>query len=134
MTKERKGKILNIKLGEDKLRRIPRSFETIFRMVQTPVDDKDNPDDDETFKLHTLQTVDVETTAIVDEGRAVCINGDFDISLEDDWVEDTWREKEDAVMAWRHATDLQIKKAEKVLGKVEQVLSALRTSRDEEQY
>ena len=136
----RKGKIVTIKLGEDKLKRVPHVFETIYRMVKTPVDDKDNPDDDETFFLHTLQTVDVEGVAVVDGGKAVCINGDFDISLEDEDDEEkysvnkTWRDKEEAIEVWAYLTDLQLKRAEKLQQKIEEVVNCLRTSKDERQY
>ena len=129
-----KGKVITIKLGEDKRKDIPQVFETVYRMVKTPIDDRDNPDDDETFCIHTLQTVDVEGVTIVDNGRAVCINGDFEIDLEDGAVKETWRDQEEAVEEWELLTNLQIKKAEKVEDKIKHILTTLRTSKEEKQY
>jgi hypothetical protein len=134
MKDTRKGKIVTIRLGADKLEKVPKCFETIYRMVKTPVDDKDNPDDDETFFLHTLQTVDVEGTAIIDGGKAVSINGDFEISLEDNAKNDIWRDKEEAIAEWEYLTDLQVKRAEKVEDKIKHILNTLRTSKEERQY
>jgi|WetSurMetagenome_2_1015567.scaffolds.fasta_scaffold58587_5 hypothetical protein len=134
MKDTRKGKIITVKLGVGAMDKIPKCFETIYRMVKTPVDDKDNPDDDETFCLHTLQTVDVEGTVVIDGGRAVSINGDFEISLDVDAKNDTWRDKEEAIKEWEYLTNLQIKKAEKAEDKIKHILGALRMSKEDRQF
>ena len=107
-------------------------------MVKTPVSDDDTLQD-ETFVLHTLQTVEVEGVTIVDGGRAVNINGDFDISLEDDdedkfSPDNTWKDKDEAIQVWEYLTKLQLEKAEKLQDKINSVVSCLQTSLKEEQY
>jgi hypothetical protein len=134
MKDTRKGKLITIKLGEDKKRLIPRVFDTIYRMVKTPVSDDDNPDDDETFVLNTLQTVEVEGVTIIDSGRAVNVNGEFEISLEDDAKNEVWADKDEAIAEWEYRTNLQLKRAEELQKKVDHIVNALRTSKEEKQY
>lgn len=134
-TKSRKGQVVTIKIGEDKKKRIPRVFDTIYKMVKTPVDD-----DDETFNLHTLRTIDVEGVTIVDGGRAVNINGDFDISLEDEndderfSADKVWADKDEAVTVWEYLTKLQLDKAEARQARINNVVNCLRDSLNERQY
>lgn len=136
--KDRKGTIITI--GEDKRKRIPQVFDTIFKMERTPVSDEDNPDKDETFNLHTLRTIDVEGVVAVPGKKAVNVNGEFDINLEDDDDDNdfspnkVWADKSEAITAWEYLTDLEVKRAEKLQKKVEQIVNTLRTSQEERQY
>jgi hypothetical protein len=129
-----KTKLVTIKLGEDIRKRIPKAGDTIYRIVKTPTSDEDNPDDDETFFTRTLETVDVEGTRLVDGGKAVDINGDFEISLDPEEKPEVWTDQEDAIAEWAYQTELEIKRCEKLEEKVNHILGALRTSRDEKQY
>jgi hypothetical protein len=141
MSKE-KAKIINVKvkLGEDKKRRIPRVLDTIYRIIKTPVCDDDNPDDDETLFTRTLETVDVEGVTVVDNGRAVNVNGDFEISLEDEDDDEKysdkkiWAEKEEAIAVWEHNTELELKEAKKRQEKYDHIVTHLQRNLDEKQY
>jgi hypothetical protein len=136
----RKSKIITVKIGEDKKSRIPRVLDTIYRMVKTPVSDEDNPDDDQTLFQRTLQTVEVEGVTVVDGGRAVNVNGDFEISLEDEDDEERfsdkkiWANKEEALFVWEHNTEIELKEAKKRLDKYTHAFNFLQTNLDEKQY
>jgi hypothetical protein len=109
-------------------------------MVKTPVDDSDNPDEDETFLTHTLRTVDVEGVNIVDDGRAVSVNGEFEISLEDEDDEERyssnkiWANKEEAIEVWEFLTNQQLERAKKLQDKMNHIVNHLQTNLDEKQY
>jgi hypothetical protein len=139
---KRNTKLINVELNSEARRRIPSVFEVIYKMVKTPIDDRDNPDDDETFCVHTLKTIDVESVVVVDEGQTISINNEIDIpvaSLLEDKEEDystskIWRDKEEAKKAWAYLTDLQIKKAEKERDKIEKILGTLNFSKEERAF
>jgi hypothetical protein len=135
----RKATILTI--GEDKRKRVPQLFTDVYKIEATAVDDNDDVARDETFKLHTLRTVYVEGTAIVDGGKAVSVNGDFDVSLEDDPDETeasvrdrVYADKDEAIAAWEFLTNIQLEKAEKMFKKMEETLNSIRLSKEDRQY
>lgn len=137
--KGRKGSIVTI--GTDKMKRIPRVFETIFKLEQTPVTDGEDVNSDETFKLHTLRTIDVEGVTRVPGKAAVSINGEFEISLEDDGEESekdilnkAYGDKDEAIKAWAYLTELQLEKAKAMKAKIDLTVATLQTSKDENQY
>jgi hypothetical protein len=136
----RKTKLINVKIGEDKRKRIPQVFSTIFKMIRVPVCDDDNPDDDETYFSHSLDTIDVEGVIIVNNGKAVRVNGDFDISLEDEeedeksLVKKIWADQDEAIEAWRFITKLQLDKAEKQKEKLVHIINHLTENLEKDQY
>lgn len=137
--KGRKGTIITI--GENQRKRIPQVFDTIFKVVQTPVSDEDDLEKDDTFRLHTLRTIDVEGVTVIPGRKAVNVNGDFDIDLEEDGdledkdlVNKVFADKEEAIAAWAYLTKLQLDRAEKLRAKVEATVNTLRTSFEERQY
>ena len=137
--KNRKGTIIT--LGVDKMKRIPRVFETIYKLEQTPADDNDDLEKDETLRLHTLRTIDVEGVTKVPGKNAVNVNGDFDISLEDDDDETendilnkVYADRDEAIAAWAYLTDLQVEKARKMKEKYDQILVMIETSKNERQF
>jgi hypothetical protein len=134
MTEKRKAKVVTIKLGEDIRKSIPKAGDTIYRIVKTPAADGDNPDEDETFFLRTLETVDVEGTRLVDGGKAVDINGDFEISLDLEEKPDVWTDEDDAIAEWLFQTEQECQRAEKAQDKLNHIVNALQTSRDEKQF
>ena len=137
-----KATIVNVKvkLGEDKKKRIPRVLDTIYRMIKTPASDDDNPDDDETLCIRTLETVDVEGVTVVDNGRAVNVNGDFEISLEDEDEQERysdnkiWADRGEAIHVWAHNTEAEIERSEEKMKKFTSIYNTLKRSREEEQY
>ena len=133
-TSERKGKVVTLKLGEDMRKRIPKVGDVIYRIIKTPACDDDNPDDDETFFLRTLETVDVEGTHINHSNKTVEINGDFDISLDPEDKPEVWTDEEDAIAEWFFQTDLELKRAVNLQVKMNHIVNALQTSKDEKQY
>ena len=136
----RAGKIIT--LGKNRRAKFPTVFDTVYRIKTDAVTDEEDVDKDETFKLHTLVTVDVEGVTIVDGGRAVSINGEFEISAEEDGVgsdeeelrDKTWSDKDEAIAAWLLLTEAQIKRCKKMKDKIDQTLVTLETSRDDRQY
>jgi hypothetical protein len=134
----RKGKVITL-TGEQK-DRIPRVFDTIYRIILTAVTDGEDVDRDETARLHTLRTIEVEGVVVVDGGKAVSINGEFEIptepkpSDEENLLETVFVRKEEAINAWRYLTKLQLDKFEKEQEKINKTVTALRTSLEEEQY
>ena len=137
--KSRKGTIITI--GENQRKRIPQVFDTIFKIVQTPVTDNEDLENDDTFRLHTLRTIDVEGVTVIPGRKAVNVNGDFDIDLEEDsdledkdLVNKVFADKEEAIAAWGYLTKLQLDKAESLRAKIEETVNMLRTSLDDRQY
>jgi hypothetical protein len=135
----RKASILTI--GADKRKRIPQLFSDVYKIEATAAADEDDVARDETFKLHTLRTVFVEGLTIVNNGKGVNVNGDFDISLDDDSDETeasvrekVYADKDEAIAAWEFLTNIQLEKAEKMFTKMENTLNAIRTSKEERQY
>ncbi|MBE3086141.1 MAG: hypothetical protein IMZ64_07990 [Bacteroidetes bacterium] len=136
----RAGKIIT--LGKNRRAKFPTVFDTVYRIKTDAVADEEDVDKDETFKLHTLVTVDVEGVTIVDGGRAVSINGEFEISAEEDGVgsdeeelrDKTWSDKDEAIAAWLLLTEAQIRRCKKMKDKIDQTLVTLETSRDDRQY
>lgn len=137
----RKGKIVNIVLGENQKRRIPQVFDTVFKIEQTAVTDGEDLANDETFRLHTLRTIDVEGVTRIPGKLAVNINGDFDINLDDDGeqsekdlLDKVFADKEEAIAAWNLLTKLQVERAEALQAKINETVTMLRTSLEERQY
>ena len=139
---EKKGrKATIVTIGVDQRRRIPQVFDTIFKIEQTPVTDGENIDDDETFRLHSLRTIDVEGVTVVPGKRAVNVNGDFDINLDDDGEENekdllskVFADKDEAIAAWGYLSKLQLERAEKLQEKINETVNCLRTSIEDRQY
>jgi hypothetical protein len=132
----RKGKVIT--LGADKMKLIPRCMDNIYKIDAVPVTDGENLEKDETLRLHTLRTVLVEGTSVVDGGRAININGEFEISLEDDSDESlsskTYADKDEAVAAWKTLTKAQYERAKELYEKIENAKNMLKVSLEEEQY
>jgi hypothetical protein len=137
---ERHGKIIT--LGEDMRKRIPQLFSVIYRLETTAATDGEDIEEDETFKLHTLRTVNVEGTVIINEGAGVCVNGDFDISLVEDEDDDkpgelrkkVWADKDEAIAAWELLSNLELDRAKAIQDKINATVTMLQTSVDERQY
>jgi hypothetical protein len=144
----RKGKVVTIVLGEDKRKRIPRCMDNVYRIVATPTTDGENLEDDETTRLYTLRTVLVEGTSVVDNGRAVNVNGEFEISLEDDGDDSenelltkTYSDNDEAIVAWRNVSKCERDRVRKWKEKIDALqirltnsLEMIETSIKEEQY
>jgi len=139
--KNRKGKIVNVVIGEDIRKRIPRCMDNIYKVEALPVNDVEDLEKDETLRMYTLRTVLVEGTSVVDNGRAVNVNGEFEISLEDsnddsenETLKKVYRDKDEAIAVWRRLTKAQCDRVDELFEKVSQMKVALHTSYDEEQY
>jgi hypothetical protein len=143
------GKILNVKgdvsssplkINEDKMSRIPKVGSVIYRMIKTPVDDTDNPDGDETFVKRSLQTVFVEGTNLVNNRTSCRVNGDFEISLEDE--EDTerysdnkiWADQDEAIHVWQHNTEVEMLEAEKKENKFAHIKNFLKDDLKDQRF
>ena len=139
-SRSRKGTIIT--LGEDVRARIPRCMDNIFKIEAVPVTDGEDLEKDETFRLHHLRTILVEGTTVVDNGRAVNVNGEFDIPLEprlgesdeDELLNNVYSVKDEAIAAWEVLTNLQVKRAEKMQEKINETLTTLKNSQEERQY
>lgn len=143
MKDTRKGKVVTVKIGADKQKRIPALFSTIYRMIKTPWDDKDNPDEDETLCTRTLETVYVEGLTGVkdDEGNdAVSVNGEFEISLKDEDDDERysdkkiWADREEAIEVWEHNTKRELERAKKYADKYNHIVNSLELNLEEKQY
>lgn len=139
----RKGKIVNVVLGEDIMSRIPRCMETVYKICAIPVDGSASfAGDDETLKLFHMRTILVEGTSVVNNGKALNINGEFEISLEVNKfdseekriLDELYRDKDEAISAWRVLTNTQVEKIEAIEKEVAKMKAAILASRDEEQY
>jgi hypothetical protein len=140
---DKKTKLINVKvkLDEKQMGKIPKVFDVIHRIVKTPACDNDNPDDDETLFTRTLRTVEVEGTVgvMTEKGRAVRINGEFDILLEGDeegkWSDDNyWANKEDAIAVWEHNTTLEKERAEEKMKKYISIFNHLKMNLEDRQF
>ena len=143
MSKDKKGRVGEvITIGSTMRNRIPQLFTDIYRIVTSPVDDNEDVEKDETFKIHTLRTVFVEGLTGVPGKKAVSVNGEFEIDLEKneddeteaDMRENVYADKEKAVSVWRYLSQLQWEKFEREEARLAQVKIALRNSIDGEQY
>jgi hypothetical protein len=129
-------------IGRNIKDRIPRCTDTIYKIVATPVCDDDDADKDETLKLHTLRTIEVEGVVVVNHGKAVCVNGEFDISLEvgdddeneEDILNKTYSIHDEAITAWEYLTKINLERAEKAKEKADSIYNMLKISLQERQY
>lgn len=137
----RKGKVVTV-IGEDVKARIPRVLDNIYRIEALPVSDDDSLQNDETARMYTLRTILVEGVTVVNNGTAVNVNGDFDISLEPTFDETdekellnkTWANKDEAIAVWETLTKQQVERAEEAQRKINHIVNTLRTSLEERQY
>jgi hypothetical protein len=137
---DRKGKVITI--GEDLRKRIPQLFSNVYKIEQTAVKDGEDLDEDETLRLHTLRTVFVEGESIVEGGKAVNVNGEFDIPLErhglgdsdKDLREEVYVDREEAVDIWEKLTNAQIRRCREKKEQIDNTLIALETSLSDRQF
>ena len=138
--KNRKATVIT--LGEDIRAMIPRCMDNLYKIEEVAVTDGEDLSKDETFRLYGIRTVLVEGTSVVDNGRAVNINGDFDIPLmkseddkeDQDLVNNVYYTKEEAVVAWEILTNAQLDKVIKERDRLIEVAGTIQRSKDERQF